>query len=58
MLEERGDDSDTQRHVLSRLARVYENQLRDNAKAEEAYLQVLSIDPTDSDALAALDRIY
>ncbi|HEY2216428.1 MAG TPA: tetratricopeptide repeat protein, partial [Solirubrobacteraceae bacterium] len=58
VLEERGDDSDTQRHVLSRLARVYENQLRDNARAEEAYLQVLSIDPTDSDALAALDRIY
>ena len=58
MLEERGDDSETQRHVLSRLARVYEHKLRDNARAEESYLQVLSIDPTDSDALAALDRIY
>ena len=58
VLEERGDDADTQRHVLSRLARVYENKLRDNARAEESYLQVLSIDPTDSDALAALDRIY
>ena len=58
VLEERGDDSETQRFVLSRLARVYEHKLRDNARAEEAYLQVLSIDPTDGDALAALDRIY
>jgi golgin subfamily B member 1 len=58
VLDERGDDAETQRHVLSRLAKVYESQLRDSARAEEAYLQVLSIDPTDSDALAALDRIY
>ena len=58
VLEERGDDAETQRHVLSRLARVYENELRDNARADEAHLQVLSIDPTDADALAALDRIY
>ncbi|HEX8950866.1 MAG TPA: tetratricopeptide repeat protein, partial [Polyangia bacterium] len=48
VLEERGDDSETQRYVLSRLARVYEHKLRDNARAEEAYLQVLSIDPTEA----------
>ncbi|HEX8952817.1 MAG TPA: hypothetical protein VF945_13270, partial [Polyangia bacterium] len=58
VLDERRQDSDVQRHVLSRLARVYEHQLRDNARAEEAYLSVLSIEPTDADALAALDRIY
>ncbi len=58
VLEERRQDSDVQRHILSRLAHVYENQLRDAARAEEAYLSVLSIEPTDSDALAALDRIY
>src|SRR6202000_1672852 len=58
VLEERRQDSEVQRHVLSRLARVYENQLRDAARAEEAHLSGLSISRTDSDALAALDRIY
>lgn len=58
VLEERAQETEVQRHILSRLARVYEHKLRDNARAEEAYLQVLSIDPQDADALAALDRIY
>src|SRR5581483_10781139 len=44
--------------VLLRLARVHEAELSDNAKAEEAHLQVLGIDPKDPEALAALDRIY
>jgi tetratricopeptide (TPR) repeat protein len=58
VLEEYAQDSDVQRTVQLKLARVYEEELRDNAKAEEAHLQVLSIDAKDERALAALDRIY
>jgi tetratricopeptide (TPR) repeat protein len=41
-----------------RLAVVYETQLGDVAKAEEAYRFVLGTDPSDRDSLEALDRIY
>ena len=41
-----------------RLARVYEEELADVAKAEEAYRYVLGVDVKDEEALAALDRIY
>ncbi|MFI5290123.1 MAG: tetratricopeptide repeat protein, partial [Polyangia bacterium] len=60
VLEERRapSDSEIQRGALLKLARVYEEELRDNAKAEESFLQVLSIDARDEKALAALDRIY
>ncbi len=59
VLEERGDDSETQRVVLSRLARVYEHELRDNARAEEALpAGARRSIRRDADALAALDRIY
>jgi tetratricopeptide (TPR) repeat protein len=51
-------DPEVQRQVYLRLARVFEAELRDNGRAEEAHLQVLSIDPRDPEALAALDRIY
>src|SRR5207253_3476084 len=51
-------DPQVQRHVLLRVARVYEFELRDVQRAEEAHIRVLSIDPRDADALAALDRIY
>ena len=47
-----------QRVVYLRLARILEEQLQDVAKAEEAFLQVLSIDPNSVEALVALDRIY
>jgi len=40
------------------MARVYDEELRDRARAEESYLYVLQIDDIDLDALAALDRIY
>lgn len=41
-----------------RLARVFEEELADVAKAEEAYRYVLTVDAKDSDALEQLDRIY
>ena len=37
---------------------MYEFELRDVQRAEEAHIRVLAIDPRDADALAALDRIY
>jgi tetratricopeptide (TPR) repeat protein len=41
-----------------RLARVYEEELADVARAEEAYRYVVAIDDRDEDVLSALDRIY
>lgn len=41
-----------------RLARVYEEELADVARAEETFRFVLSVDPKDIDSLDALDRIY
>ncbi len=57
ILEER-NESDVQRVIQLKLARVYEEELHDNQKAEESHLQVLAIDARDEKALAALDRIY
>jgi tetratricopeptide (TPR) repeat protein len=51
-------DREIQQTTLLKLARVFEEELRDNAKAEEAFLQVLALDPRDDRALSALDRIY
>jgi tetratricopeptide (TPR) repeat protein len=41
-----------------KLARVFEEELGDVAKAEETYRYVLGVEPLDADALANLDRIY
>ncbi len=41
-----------------RLAKVYEEQLHDTERAEEAYRFVLGVDDHDEAALKALDRIY
>jgi tetratricopeptide (TPR) repeat protein len=41
-----------------RLARVFEEELADIAKAEEAYRYVLTVDAKDGEALEQLDRIY
>ena len=41
-----------------RLARTFEDELGDIGKAEETYKYVLSVEPTDVEALANLDRIY
>ncbi|MCB9563808.1 MAG: tetratricopeptide repeat protein [Kofleriaceae bacterium] len=55
---ERAADRDIQRQTLLRLARVFEFELQDAARAVETHLRVLEIDPRDVDALAALDRLY
>ena len=44
--------------IGKRLARVFEEELADVAKAEETYRYVLSLAPNERDALANLDRIY
>ena len=49
---------DDRKGVLKLMARVYEEELFDNDRAEEAYLSVLQIDEMDAVALSALDRIY
>ncbi|HET8935911.1 MAG TPA: tetratricopeptide repeat protein [Polyangiales bacterium] len=41
-----------------RLSRVYFEELKDVARAEESYRFVLGLAPRDEDALAALDQIY
>ena len=53
-----GIDAATQAVVGKRLARVFEEELADVAKAEETYRYVLTVAPEESDALANLDRIY
>ncbi len=44
--------------VGKRLARVFEEELADVAKAEETYRYVVTVVPGDAEALANLDRIY
>ena len=51
-------DPQVQRHLLLKVARIYEFELRDVQRAEEAHLRVLQIDAKDAEALASLDRIY
>ena len=51
-------EPDIQRGALLRLGRVYEAELSEPTSAVETYLRVLEIDDKDTDALAALDRLY
>jgi tetratricopeptide (TPR) repeat protein len=51
-------DVPTQAAIGKRLARVFEEELADVAKAEETYRYVLTVEPREKDALANLDRIY
>ncbi|MDH5493736.1 MAG: tetratricopeptide repeat protein, partial [Myxococcales bacterium] len=44
--------------VGKRLARVYEEELGDVARAEASYRYVLGVDTKDEESLQALDRIY
>ena len=53
-----GLDAATQAAIGKRLARVFEEELADVAKAEETYRYVLTVAPQEADALANLDRIY
>ncbi len=55
---ERTTDQEIQRLTLLRMARVYEFELADPARAVETHLRVLELEPKDPDALAALDRLY
>ena len=51
-------DPMVQRTIGRRLARTFEEELADVAKAEETYKYVLGVDATDVEALGQLDRIY
>ncbi len=51
-------DKETRVFVGRRLAVLYEAQLGDVGKAEEAYRFVLGTDPGDGESLEALDRLY
>ncbi|HEX3477210.1 MAG TPA: tetratricopeptide repeat protein, partial [Kofleriaceae bacterium] len=55
---ERTKDRDVKRLTLLRMARVYETEIGDPARAVETHLRVLEIEAKDADALAALDRLY
>ena len=57
-LEIDGLGSAEQATLGKRLARVFEEELSDIAKAEGAYSYVLEVAPSDADALLELDRIY
>ncbi len=50
--------TDVQRTIGKRLAKTFEQELGDIAKAEETYKYVLGVEPLDIEALANLDRIY
>ncbi|MEO7111365.1 MAG: hypothetical protein ABI183_13085, partial [Polyangiaceae bacterium] len=52
------EDPTVQRAIGKRLAKTFEDELADVAKAEETYKYVLSVEPLDLDALTNLDRIY
>lgn len=49
---------ETQAAIGKRLARVFEEELVDVAKAEETYRYVLTVAPGEPDSLFNLDRIY
>src|SRR6185369_610190 len=53
-----GIEPATQAVVGKRLARVFEEELADVAKAEETYRYVLTVAPQEAEALGHLDRIY
>ena len=53
-----GVSAETQAIIGKRLARVFEEELVDVAKAEETYRYVLTVAPAEPEALANLDRIY
>jgi len=55
---ERTKDRDVKRLTLLRMARVFEYELHDAARAVETHLRVLELEAKDPDALAALDRLY
>jgi golgin subfamily B member 1 len=55
---ERTKDKDVKRATLLRMARVFEFELHDAARAVETHLRVLELETKDEAALASLDRLY
>lgn len=55
---ERAPEAEHKVLIAKRLARAYEEELGDIARAEEAFRFVLSVQPNDEESLSALDRIY
>jgi tetratricopeptide (TPR) repeat protein len=55
---ERTKDHELKRVTLLRMARVFELELHDAARAVETHLRVLELEAKDESALAALDRLY
>lgn len=53
-----GLEAAAQAEIGKRLARVFEEELADAARAEETYRYVLTVVPSDEAALENLDRIY
>ncbi len=51
-------DSEVQTQTLLWLARIHEVELADSARAVGSYLRVLEMDDQQTEALAALDRLY
>jgi tetratricopeptide (TPR) repeat protein len=49
---------DQKKDINYEIARLYENELKDVDRAIETYVQVLEEEPTDGQALAALDVLY
>ncbi len=55
---ERIDEVSLKWQVLLKLAKIFEDELGDRERAEQAYEGVLQLDENQRTALAALDRIY
>ncbi len=51
------DDRETQKGLLYRAARIFDGAARDSAHAEQIYLALVQIDPSDDIAIAALDKV-
>ncbi len=51
-------DPDEKKRIFLEVGAVYEQELKDNAKAIDTYQRILEIDPTDLTALGRLDVLY
>ncbi len=57
-LSELATDPDERRQALYVLGQVYDTELADVARAIDTYQAVLDLDPSDAQAISALDRLY
>ncbi|MBO6939656.1 MAG: tetratricopeptide repeat protein [Deltaproteobacteria bacterium] len=51
-------DPEEKKRLYSEVGAVFEQELKDNAKAIDSYQRILEIDPDDIAALSRLDRLY